>query len=215
MDGESFPQYMRIALDIASRIASGEIEEHQKISGRSVLSSQYNVSPETVRKAINLLSDMKVVEVQEKKGIVILSADNAKRYLQSFDTRREQKDLRSELQEQLGQYVALGKQISATVEKLMNAQMNPLPVDRRLPNYEVKVSPDSDKIGRSIGSLTFWQSTGATVVAIRRGKHVILSPGPYAELYGGDLVVFVGAPESVAAVDQFLNGKALGEDAEA
>ena len=60
----SFPQYMRIALDIANRIASGEIAERQRISGRYLLSSQYHVSPETVRKALSLLRDMDVVQVK-------------------------------------------------------------------------------------------------------------------------------------------------------
>ena len=78
MDAEPLPQYVRIAMDIASRVAAGELEEHQKVSGRSVIASEYNVSPETARKAVRLLADMKVVEVLEKKGIYILSADNAK-----------------------------------------------------------------------------------------------------------------------------------------
>ncbi len=47
------------------------------------------------------------------------------------------------------------------------------------------LSPRTPLIGKSIGELKFWQSTGGTIVAIRRGQTVILSPGPYAELFGG------------------------------
>ena len=206
MDSEPLPQYMRIALDIASRIASGEIEEHQKISGRSVLSSEYNVSPETIRKAVTLLSDMKVVEVQEKKSAVILSADNARRYVESVSYHQEQQKLRSELKALMEQNVSIGKQVFTTAEKLMNARAIPLPADKCLPNYEVRVSPGSDKIGQSVQSMKFWQSTGATVIAIRRNQNLILSPGPYAEIYEGDVIVFVGNPDSVAAVQYFLNG---------
>lgn len=206
MESEPLPQYMRIAVDIASRIADGELEEGQRISGRSLLSSEYSVSPETVRKAVRLLADMKVVEVQEKRGIFILSADSARRYVQSVTDRREQQCLREELRELLEQYAGLGKRMFAVAEQLAEARATPLPPDKCLPNYEVRLSPDSDKIGRSLGSLRFWQSTGATVVAIRRGKNTILSPGPYAELFGGDDIVFVGAPDSVEAVRRFLNG---------
>lgn len=211
MESESLPHYTRIALDIASRIAAGEIEEHQKISGRSMLSSEYNASSETIRKAIKLLSDMKVVDVQEKKGVLILSADNARRYVQSFASRQEQLDLCAQLRELLEQQAALSKRVSSVAEQLVNAQAHPLPAEKRLPNYEVKVDSTSDKIGRDLASLKFWQATGATIIAIRRSIHTILSPGPFAQLYDGDIVVFVGAPESVFAVQRFLNGSAPGE----
>ena len=81
MENDSLPQYMQIALSIAGRIAGGDVPEGQKISGRSKLSSEYNVSPETIRKAVRLLSDMRVVDVREKSGVCVLSADNARRYL--------------------------------------------------------------------------------------------------------------------------------------
>lgn len=63
MENDSLPQYMQIALSIAGRIAGGDVPEGAKISGRSKLSSEYNVSPETIRKAVRLLSDMRVVDV--------------------------------------------------------------------------------------------------------------------------------------------------------
>lgn len=50
MENDSLPQYMQIALSIAGRIAGGDVPEGAKISGRSKLSSEYNVSPETIRK---------------------------------------------------------------------------------------------------------------------------------------------------------------------
>lgn len=205
MESEPLPQYMRIAADLASRIADGELPEGQKISGRSLLSSEYNVSPETVRKAMRLLADMKVVEVQDKRGIYVLSADNARRYLQNSVERQEQTCFREELRELREQYVELGKKLFAVMDQMAEAQAAPLPPDKVLPNYEVRLSPDSDKVGKSLGSLQFWKSTGATVIAIRRGKNTILSPGPYAELYGGDEIVFVGSPDSMEAVQRFLN----------
>jgi len=209
MDVESFPQYLRIALDIASKISVGDLKEREKITGRSLLSSRYNVSPETVRKALLLLSDMKVVEVKEKSGFTILSADNAKRFLDSFQNRHEQQELHDKLQELVHQHNSISRQMSDICSKLLHAQQQPLPAEKSLPNYEVTVAPDSDKIGRSIGSLQFWQATGATIIAIRRNQNTIISPGPYAELYDGDVVVFVGAPESVAAVSHYLNPACL------
>ena len=43
--------------------------------------------------------------------------------------------------------------------------------------------------GRSIGELQFRQKTGATIVAVRKGEELLLSPGPATPLQGGDVVV--------------------------
>ena len=52
----TIPRYLTIAVDIATRIASGSILEGEK-PGRSILSTEYNVSPETIRRSAALLSD--------------------------------------------------------------------------------------------------------------------------------------------------------------
>lgn len=207
MDMEPLPQYMRIAMDIASRIATGEIQEHTRISGRSLLSSHYNVSPETVRKAMKLLADMKVVEVQEKKGIYILSTDSARRYVDMVSHRNEQERLRQQLRELIGEYKSLGKRVFSVAEQLVHAQSNPLPLEQNIPQYEIRLSSDSDKIGMNVRQLQFWQTTGATIIAIKRKQNTIISPGPFAELYGGDTIVFVGPAECVASARSFLNGR--------
>ena len=36
---------------------------------------------------------------------------------------------------------------------------------------------------------------------------MILSPGPYAELYGGDVIVLVGTPEAVQAAHSLVTSK--------
>ena len=66
MENDALPQYMRIARSIAQRIADGELMEGEKLSGRSKLSSEYNVSPETIRKAVQVLQDRAVVIVREQ-----------------------------------------------------------------------------------------------------------------------------------------------------
>ena len=54
------PIYSQVAFDIATKIATGELEEGQKFTGRSLMSSQYGVSPETIRRALKQLSDMEM-----------------------------------------------------------------------------------------------------------------------------------------------------------
>ena len=55
MRKDSNPVYKNIALDIANKIINGEFKVGEKISGRSTLAGVYNVSPETIRRAIALL----------------------------------------------------------------------------------------------------------------------------------------------------------------
>lgn len=197
-------QYLQIALDLASRIAGGELKEGSKIYGRSMMASEYGVSPETIRRALRLLSDMKVVDVKPQSGAVVLSADNAKRYISSFSEHSDTKALRGKLREIITQYNELNREINAVAAALLKSQQTFISASEPFPNYEVVVPADSPLIGKNIGSLKFWQSTGATIVAIRRGQTVILSPGPFAELYGGDVVIFVGTPSAAEAANRFV-----------
>lgn len=198
-------QYLQIALDLASRIASGELKEGSKIYGRSMMASEYGVSPETIRRALRLLADMKVVDVKPQSGAVVLSADNARRYIANFSEHSDTKALRAKLREIVEQYNELNREINAVAAALLKSEQTFISATEPFPNYEVVVPKDSPLIGKNIGSLKFWQCTGATIVAIRRGQTVILSPGPFAELYGGDVVIFVGTPAAAEAAQRFVS----------
>ena len=52
MESEKASAYARIALDIAQRISRGELKENTRIYGRSIMASEYGVSPETIRRAL-------------------------------------------------------------------------------------------------------------------------------------------------------------------
>lgn len=204
MDSEGLTQYMRIAISVAERIAAGELREGEKISGRSKLSSEYEVSPETIRRAVQLLSDMRVVTVKEQSGVYVLSADNARRYLQNFRGRADLLGKRRKLQELLAAQEELTKRISDLCQSILEEALYPLQTWEKLPTFSCRVPEGWPGIGRNLGDLHFWQATGATVAAIRRGTAEILSPGPNAELYAGDTVVFVGEKGAKEAVERFL-----------
>lgn len=200
-------QYLKIALDLATRIARGDLPEGSRIYGRSVMASEYSVSPETIRRALRLLADMKVVEVKPQSGAVVLSADNARRYIANFDEGADAHALRRQMKELLGQYGELNRKLSEVANALVKSRDTFASAAEPFPNYEVTVPKDSPLIGKSIGALKFWQSTGGTIVAIRRGQTVILSPGPYAELYGGDVIVLVGSPAAAEAANHLVRVK--------
>ena len=200
-------QYLQIALDIARRIAKGELPEGQRVYGRSVMASEYNVSPETIRRALRLLSDMKVEEAKPQSGEGVLAADSARRYIENFEESADVRALRQQLKDLLAEYADLSRRLSDTVTALVKSRDTFAASGEPLPNYEVPVPKDSPLIGRSIGELKFWQSTGGTIVAIRRGQTVILSPGPYAQLYGGDVIVLVGSPAAAEAAHRLVTEK--------
>ncbi len=205
MEIDALPQYMQIALSIASRIADGDVPEGAKISGRSKLSSEYNVSPETIRKAMRLLSDMRVVDVRKQSGVYVLSADNAKRYLHNFESKMDVLNKRRCLAELLEQQNKVSQQLAELCRSILDYAALPLRADDTLPNYICRIPEAWPENGKNLGTLHFWQATGATIVAIRRGTSRIVSPGPYAELYGGDEVIFVGTDEAREAVSRFFS----------
>ena len=201
MDNEGLTQYTRIAISLAERIASGQLKEGDKLSGRSKLSPEYNVSPETIRRTLRLLADMKVVEVKEQCGVYVLSADNARRYLHNFADQTDIRGKQQQLKELLVRQEHLNRQMAALCRDILDETSQ---TPDALPNYYCRIPDDWPHSGTTVGALRFWQATGATIVAIRRGLSYIVSPGPYAELYAGDAVIFVGGVKAREAVSHFF-----------
>ena len=91
------PAYMQVARDIAGRIAAGEIREGERFSGRSLMSSQYNVSPETIRRALGLLAEMDVVSMRQNVGAEVKSRERAALYVDQYGEAVGMRLLREEL----------------------------------------------------------------------------------------------------------------------
>lgn len=205
-------QYLQIAVDVATRVANGGLQEGVRLYGRSLMATEYGVSPETIRRALRLLADMKVLEVKPQSGAVVLSQDNAKRYIESFSEEADARTLRRQMREIMGEYEDLNRRLTEVSAALIQSQETYASASEPLPNYEVPVPTGSPLIGKSIGTLKFWQSTGGTIVAIRRRQKVILSPGPYAELYDGDVIVLVGSLAAAEAARKFVTGPTEAEE---
>jgi len=109
-------RYITIAMDIAERVLKGEYIEGQKISGRSTLSGLYNVSPETVRRALTLLQEAGVVKVLPGTGVQVNSVEAAREYLAESG----QYKVIKEMQERLARMVLERNQLNAKIERLTN-----------------------------------------------------------------------------------------------
>ena len=205
MENDALPQYMRIARSIAQRIADGELMEGEKLSGRSKLSSEYNVSPETIRKAVQVLQDRAVVIVREQSGVYVLSAELARQCLAGFKDGGGLIGKKHRLRQLLEQQQALGRELQELCGSILDEMILPAQAAQSLPNYCVRVPEDWDGEGKSLGELKFWRATGATVVAIRRSGQEIVSPGPDTALLCGDLLIFVGDLEARKGVVRFFS----------
>ena len=196
------PVYSQVAFDVASKIASGDIREGDRFTGRSLMGSQYGVSSETIRRAMRHLSDMGIISVQNNVGSTVLSQKRAREYVEQYQEDKDLRALKAELREMLAQRDALNEKINATVQRIIDLGERFWRSDR-MRTYEFRVS-DGPAAGQSIGGLQFRQRTGATIVAVRSGETVLLSPSPQTVLHSGDVLVVACELEQIEAASDLL-----------
>lgn len=205
MNGTERPRYEFIALDIAQRIVNDEFVEGEKLYGRSNLAGLYNVSPETIRRAISLLQDMGAVTAEQGRGILIKSKEAAFRYIDRFNEKKTLESLRNELTQLLEARRRLDQRLESILIKTIEFANRLRNVNAFNP-VEVPVKKQSRIIGKTLAELKFWENTGATIIAIRRGEDLILSPGPHREVKQGDFLVLVGDEYILSRTMNFLYG---------
>lgn len=203
MQKAQIPTYERIAIDLANRIYDGRFKVGEKIHGRSTLASEYKVSPETVRRAIKILEDVEIVESTKGSGIVIASRENAYKYIQRFSHLASIKDLEKQMNSLITERDKLDEQLFDTLRKIMDYS-GKLRHTNPLAPIEIEVFPGCHHIGKTISDLKFWQNTGGTVIGMKRNGELIISPGPYALILEGDILLIIGAEETYDRVIHFM-----------
>jgi len=200
------PVYAKIALDLAGKIAAGELSEGEKISGRSGLAGLYQVSPETIRRAMQLLEDIDIVKTRAGSGTYIVSREQAKQYVERHGVMSGFREIREEIRELTRQKEVIEARITDLIEQL-EEQASRLQNIRPVYPYEVAVPSGSPLIEKTINDAKFWQNTGGTIVAIRRGNTIINSPGPYAIFLEGDVLLITGEAGVDSRSKAFLKGE--------
>lgn len=200
------PAYLKIALDIASRIVNGDFIEGKKLSGRSTLVGIYNVSPETIRRSIALLQDMDVVVVEEKSGITIKSKTNADSFIEKFKTKNEFATIKHDIYSLIEEKKELESKLENKINDLIEFATQLRNVGLIVP-YESLVEPNSLIIGKTLGELNFWNNTGATIIGVKREGKLYLSPGPYLAIKNGDIIVYVGESEVIENVNNYITSQ--------
>ncbi|ETJ16676.1 GntR-family transcriptional regulator [human gut metagenome] len=206
MNNSSIPTYKKIALDIANKIQQNNINEGDILLGRSTLSSKYNVSPETIRRAMILLEDVEVVKTIKGKGILVLSREKAISFLnrnKSIDSIRSYK---TEIDKLLTNRKEIETQLLKSIQGIIDYSSRFNEVNNIIP-LEFVVPENCLYIGKTVGEIMFWQNTGATLIAVKRNDELLLSPGPYISLNPNDVLIVVGNDNIRNSVPQFLYPK--------
>lgn len=197
------PIYQQIAIDIANRIANGEFAVGSKIHGRSTLAGQYNVSPETIRRAIVLLEDVFIVEVHQGSGILVKSRDDAYKFIERF----KNIDSMNHIKKDIFTIIQNKRKMDEDLEDKMNKLID---FTERFKNtnpfspIEISISASCKLIDKTIAEVNFWHNTGATIIGIRREDKIILSPGPYALFKEGDIFIFIGDENAYERICEYL-----------
>lgn len=191
--GSSMARYVNIAIDIASRILRGEYREGQKVFGRSTLAGKYNVSPETIRRALTLLQDTGIVNVSPGVGVVVRS----KKAAEAFLAQSGQRQILRDVQERLHFLLRERDRLDNEIEKLMNDLLDyTFKMAGRFQKIEeIKVTRFSPLVGKSLMEAEFRGKTGATVLAIYRNGEEIVSPRADTIIESDDILIMVVHPE--------------------
>lgn len=200
-------KYQKVAIEIAQRIVDGKYEVGEKIKSRSTIASNFGVSPETARKAINVLVDLEILEVKQGSGSKVISKENAANFLSQYDSIKSIKTLSTDIIATINHQ----KQEMDRMKHMIHAFMNQVSVAKKhypFRPYELTVT-GTDKTGKSLSELNIWHQTGATIIAIQHGPTLVLSPGPYASIEKDDILYFVGDDSALTRVDSFFNDEPL------
>lgn len=197
------PKYQKIAADIASRIVEKKYLVGEKIYARSSLASQYGVSSETARRAIAVLQDLEIVEATKGSGVMIKSYEKAAQFVHQFLEVQSVYQVQLEMLESIKRQKNELEVLQETTERLVSRTERFKSVNPFVP-FQVELNEDTPYLSQSIGTINFWQNTMATIVGIRRGVELIISPGPYATFEQGDVIYFIGNDECIERVHKFL-----------
>ena len=195
-------RYQEIALDIAHSIMMGEYHEGEKIHGRSTLAGRYNVSPETIRRAIAILQNAGVVMVSQGVGITVTSKALAEKFLRSFDQKGEMQVFLEELKKLMDERREIDLQIESYLNKVLTY------TDRLMSRWldvgEIDVGKHSSAVGKTLRDLEIRERTGTTIVAVVRNGYEQFSPPADFVLQPGDVLLAVGNSEGQEKLEKLI-----------
>ncbi|UDM71576.1 GntR family transcriptional regulator [Vagococcus fluvialis] len=197
------PRYQQVAIEIAERIVDNRYQVGDKIHARSTLATTFGVSPETARKAVNILVDLNIMEVKHGSGVLVASKSKAINYLEQYRDVQSIEETKTDLYASLERQKQELSDFTSIVDQLVSQTIKLNKVNPMLPS-ELVLTKEAEHLNTSISDLNLWQETSATVIAILHKEELVLSPGPYAVLNSGDTVYFVGNEFATQRMNNFF-----------
>lgn len=152
---------------------------------------------ETIRRALKLLEELQVVNVIEKKGILIKSKDAANNFIKEHQSKDRILSMREEIVKLMEEKQALEKQVLERLDSVIEQAMLLRNIGIIFP-LELKIPEKSHLVGKTIGEVRFWNHTGATIIGINRSGHLYLSPGPKMVFFPNDIILYVGSDAEIS-----------------
>ncbi len=185
------PRYIKIAQDVCGKILTGEYPEGTLLKGRSVLGATYGVSPETVRKALNILEKDGVVTSKRGVGVYVDSVLHAREFANKWKAETQIKDKYSNLEKLLLEQKNLQEKIDTAIDDMKDSFT--YQTTEAVKFSTVEIPANSWINGKTIGDVYFWNYTEATIVAVLGQDNITRqSVGPDFVLHVGDKLIFVG-----------------------
>ena len=185
------PRYLKIAQDICGKIMNGEYPEGTLLKGRSILGAAYGVSPETVRKALNLLEKEKVVSSKRGVGVFVESVLHAQQFASRWKSETQISAKYKNLEALLNEKKALDAKINDAIDDMKDSFT--YQTTEAVKFSQVEVPQNSWINGKTVGEVYFWNYTEATIVAVIGSDNIAKqSVGPDFVLHSGDRIIFVG-----------------------
>ena len=187
----STPRYIKIAQDVCGKILTGEYPEGTLLKGRSILGAAYGVSPETVRKALNILEKEKVVSSKRGVGVFVESVLHAQEFANKWKAETQIKDKYANLEKLLIEQKDLQTKINEAIDDRKDSFT--FQTTEAVKFSSVEIPQNSWINGKTVGEVYFWNYTEATIVAVVGSDNITKqSVGPDFVLHAGDKLIFVG-----------------------
>ncbi len=192
---ETQPRYLEIAIDLAQQIKQRKIKTGQKLKGRSLAASHYNVSPETIRKSLHLLAEFQIITIKDKSGAFVESRDAAIDFLAFYRKRRKVDQTFQTISELIQTRKRVDRELEhqlKTIKNHVHTAQTTIPIE----HFAVTLHADHDLVGTPAGD-TDWPSTsGATLFGVESVSRGILSSVPRDYVFqAGDVLHFSGTYE--------------------
>lgn len=195
-------RYQEIAFDIAHAVMMGQYHEGEKIHGRSTLAGRYNVSPETVRRAIAILQNNGVVVVNQGIGITVTSKAMADKFVKSFNQKGEIQVFLEDLKKLMEQRRENDLRLENHLDKLQGY------LDKMMSRWmdvgEIEVGRNSAAIGKTLRDLRIREQTGTTIIAVVRDGIEQFSPEATFVLRAEDVLLTAGSAEGQVKLQQLV-----------